>query len=164
MTMTPDKARELLEGATEGPWTSDSMTNVWSQAPGRHGKVAELHRRPQAPGYNKIPQEEVNANSALIAAAPDLAKAYIDAMERVEEITQKNSNLFDLAAEEHARADAAEAALASSNDALKEAVGVIERLYGWMGNVDGYYIDYSYNEDSDAASEFLAKHKEPSHG
>lgn len=64
-----------MEKHTPAPWHVDFFNNIWSSAKGRHSKVANLADRPQADGYDQIPEEEVAANAQLMAASPDLLDA-----------------------------------------------------------------------------------------
>lgn len=73
MTITPDQARELLDGATNGPWAKrcdqdgNPLPVVVSTSRGdRH------HIMTADPAASPARQQ---ADTALIAAAPDLAQA-----------------------------------------------------------------------------------------
>jgi hypothetical protein len=76
----------MVANATKGPWASDVMCNVWGQAAGSHGKIANLSDRPQAESYDKIPADAVRANAALIALAPTLATQRIADAKRIAEL------------------------------------------------------------------------------
>lgn len=58
--MTPEKARELLEAATPGPWLCVGEDDEYP-------RVARV-------GYMDITNDAENYNARLIAAAPDLAE------------------------------------------------------------------------------------------
>lgn len=85
--MTPEKARELMKKATPGPWVyaptekqfygEHAATMIWtSQGPG-YGTVAETC----SCGLVCCEQEKMDA--AFIAAAPDIAQAYLDTAEKL---------------------------------------------------------------------------------
>lgn len=64
--ITPEKVRELLEAATPGPWKVDSL-----------GRVATVFN-----GYLIAnPLDPLDNNAGLLAAAPEIAAAYLDAIE-----------------------------------------------------------------------------------
>lgn len=76
MTITPDQAKTLLDGATPGPWGHyrprggyDHPDPVFGRTPG--DEVALVHR---------------TGDYALISAAPDLARTVIDQAEEIERL------------------------------------------------------------------------------
>lgn len=69
--MTPEKARALLDGATPGPWLANGEPwnlIVWSPADNRICFMAHS---------NGLDEDRDVATAELVAAAPDLARAYI---------------------------------------------------------------------------------------
>jgi hypothetical protein len=69
--MTPEKAQALLDGATPGPWLSNGEPwnlIVWSAADNRVCFMAHS---------NGLDDDRDVATAELVAAAPDLARAYI---------------------------------------------------------------------------------------
>ena len=84
MTITPDQARKLLDGATPGPWVKrcdqdgNPLPVVVSTSRGdRH------HIMTADPAASPARQQ---ADTDLIAAAPDLAQTVIDQAKRIEEL------------------------------------------------------------------------------
>lgn len=68
MTITPDQARELLDGATPGPWDFDEHDAIMN------GRVFKL-RQPGKPGIRvSATAYGHNGDPELIAAAPDMAE------------------------------------------------------------------------------------------
>jgi hypothetical protein len=82
--LTPEAVAKMLEGVTPGPWTSDVCRNVWGSAPGSHGKIANLSDRPQAEGYDEIPEASVAANARFIAWAREAVPALAAKLAEVE--------------------------------------------------------------------------------
>ena len=87
MTITPDQARELLDGATPGPWElrdTDALMN---------GRAFHL-RQSGKPGIRvSATTYGNNDDPELIAAAPDLAQTVIDQGKRIEELEAQNKAL-----------------------------------------------------------------------
>ena len=76
--MTVSKAQALLDGATPGPWLANGEPwnlIVWSAADNRVCFMAHS---------NGLDDDRDVATAELVAAAPDLARAYIAAMKRIE--------------------------------------------------------------------------------
>ena len=68
MNITPDQARELLDGATPGPWNLDEHDAIMN------GRAFRL-RQPGKPGIRvSATTYGHNDDPELIAAAPDLAQ------------------------------------------------------------------------------------------
>ncbi|WP_312800938.1 hypothetical protein [Corynebacterium variabile] len=69
MNITPDQARELLDGATPGPWMLNPhgcilVDDGTDDPPGPHGFIGTMYRN----------DPDDTANGELMAAAPDLAQ------------------------------------------------------------------------------------------
>lgn len=142
MELTRDEILALRDGATPGPWSADVMPNVWSQSPGRHGKVAELCDRRQASHYDVIPENENVANARFIAAAPDLADTAIAALDREAKlIAERDALRAQLAI---ARADSLEARL--------EAMSRRNMSAPEDPHVEALCLRYGYGAVMDAAS------------
>ena len=83
--ITPKKVRELLEKATDGPWEvsredlCEGERSILIDA-----KQLEHCFLASAFDIGSTRAEEWNANAAIIAAAPDIAAAYLEAMERID--------------------------------------------------------------------------------
>lgn len=78
MTITPDQARELLDGTTPGPW-----------------KIEEYDGWPEDGGGICLdgPDMDSARDLWLAAAAPDLAQTVIDQGKRIEELEKQNAAL-----------------------------------------------------------------------
>lgn len=101
-----DKAKKALEGATPGPWSTDSDMEVI----GRHGYlVADLLV------LDKNPTTENKANAQLISLAPDLARALIAAEEVIRLIEDAPANPVI----SHETADQIEATIAKFHKAVE---------------------------------------------
>lgn len=117
MTLDPSKVRELLEAATPGPWHVErdpeaGLTNwCW----------AVRAEAPPAP-IREICGDAVGFNASLIAACPDIARAYLEAVERVEVLEREH----EYAVQWCVRATEAEARIAALEEGL--------RKYGRHGN------------------------------
>lgn len=117
MTITAEKVRALLEAATPGPWAvldggwrdyHGSPFNPWRVM---HVIVPPDPGPPQVVGGHRVVAKEfiaslkdagspaavaaVEARASLIAACPDIARAYLEAVERVEELEAENEGLRD---------------------------------------------------------------------
>lgn len=75
--MTPEQARQLLEGTTLGPWEAESLT---SDEPAYPEPIVELqvtaHNNKELVNVYDIPEwhaNEIGRNFTLMAAAPDMA-------------------------------------------------------------------------------------------
>lgn len=84
MTVTPDQARELLDGVTPGPWKKrrdrdgTPIAVVVSAGPtDRH------HIMTAEPACS---EERAQADTGLIAAAPDLAQTVIEQAEKIKRL------------------------------------------------------------------------------
>lgn len=128
--MTRDEVQKLLDGATPGPWHLGPDEDeglpallITSQG-GRGWSIATAYC-----GYHAG-----EADARLITAAPDLARALIEAMDRAEKLGRELNRARygdpdfswtihqDAMADLTARAEAAEAALETAReDALREA-------------------------------------------
>lgn len=70
MTITPDQARELLDGATPGPWDAYDPGDNSARLYGLHDERLVKHVRPQESAGSYMDR----ADGELAAAAPDLAQ------------------------------------------------------------------------------------------
>jgi len=71
---------------TPGPWTVTQnfrgMAGVWPDSPGTNKPICMLAHDPDGP--SKGPFENWQANANLIAAAPELLEALVEAVELIE--------------------------------------------------------------------------------
>ena len=70
MTIAPDQARELLDGATPGPWDAYDPGDNSARLYGLHDERIVKHVRPQESAGSYMDR----ADGELAAAAPDLAQ------------------------------------------------------------------------------------------
>ena len=70
MTITPDQARELLDGATPGPWEAYDPGDNSARLYGHHDERLVKHVKPQESAGSYMDR----ADGELAAAAPDLAQ------------------------------------------------------------------------------------------
>ena len=131
--LTPATVAKMLEGVTPGPWTSDVCRNVWGSAPGSHGKIANLSDRPQAEGYDEIPEVSVAANARFIAwareAVPALAAKLAEVMSNRDDFVAKlNTRIAALEADSKAARDAASGSFARAEAAEAEVARLREAI------------------------------------
>ena len=80
---------------TPGPWTVDPKT-LAVYAPDRHGHAAAV--RVAECGRTLLPADEIRANAALVAAAPDLLAESRRLLARLQEMAIHPSHYAGLAA------------------------------------------------------------------
>lgn len=101
--MTDDQVRALLDGATPGPWRADGEPwnrIVWSSADNRVCFMAH------SSGLNDA--RDI-ATSNLVAAAPDLARALLDARAERDRLFRRATLAEEWRDHDKARAEKAEA-------------------------------------------------------
>lgn len=94
MNITPEQARELLNGTTPGPWRA--LHDQWEDEAGTPcedfyvlgGPDGILHTEDFDPDTHSPV-----ANTNLAAAAPDLAQTVIEQGKRIEELEAQNKAL-----------------------------------------------------------------------
>lgn len=130
--MTPERAREMLEAATPGPWTQ------WVE----HGDVYAGRITVNEPRALASPEpdgalhvascwsddEQSVADAALIAAAPDLARAYLAEHERAERAEAEAARLADELAGEVLAYQASETAQTHQRERAERAERDLARL------------------------------------
>lgn len=88
MTITPDQARELIDGTTPGPWDAYDPGDNSARLYGLHNERLVKHVRPQESAGAYMSR----ADGELAAAAPDLAQTVIDQAAEIKELEEALEN------------------------------------------------------------------------
>jgi len=139
--MTPEIAQKLLDEATPGPWEAiASEATMDDRSLWRIGDT----RKPRV-----CVGQMASANARLIAAAPDLANAYIEAKAEVELLKNAYAaadGTEKLLAEEIVRADDLKAERDAAIKRAERAEAAIQRVRQlgnrWLGWRDGLRREY----------------------
>ena len=163
-TYTHDETKAMIDAATAGPWTSETVRTLCGVChqigPWPHKlRVGTTMHACIYDDYPSPPEgtDMMLANARLIAAAPDLAQMALDRMARAEKAETMLKVVLDREVETYARHDVMMDYLMAERDRLRDALAPCVNLLDGLVAESGREVGWG-EEDSFRMGEWFEKH------